>query len=584
MTNSQVADTFDQVADLLEFQGANAFRVRAYRNAARTIRDLPEAVSEIAGNAARQLTEINGIGKDLADKIHTLLDTGKLPALEELKQQVPESVLQLLRVPGLGPKKAAALFKELKVTALDELRQACESQKVRALKGFGAKTEESILAGLQFAAEADKRILWAEADQIVEELLAYMRLCPSLDRVEAAGSYRRGKDTVGDLDFLAVAKDSPDAPAQVMDYFAKFNGIAEVVARGDTKLTARHHDGIQIDLRVVPAESFGAALQYFTGSKAHNIIVRGRAKDRGLKINEYGVFRGDEQIAGREEQDVYAALDLPCFPPELREARREFEWAEQGALPKLIELTDIVGDLHMHSTWTDGQNTIEEMAAAAQSRGLKYIAMTDHSKRVTMVGGLNGEKLMEQWEQIDKLNARLAALRTNDPNGFRILKGVEVDILEPGGLDIEDDVLRKADWVTASVHYGQNQPRDQITKRVVDALQNPYVCSFSHPTGRMLGKRKPYEIDLQAVMRAARDNRKFMELNANPIRLDLDDVACAEAKNYGIPIVINTDAHRIEGLAGMRYGILQARRAGLTREDVANTRPWNEVRKLLGRS
>ena len=571
MTNPEIADTFDQVADILEFQDADQFRVRSYRNAARTIRDLPESAAEIVANPERKLTDIDGIGKKLADKIAALVTTGKLEMLEELKQQVPDSVLAIMRVPGLGPKRAAMLHKDLKVTTLDELRAACESHKVRELKGFGAKTEESILAGLAFAAEADKRVLWAEADGFVQEILAHMKACPAVQTIEAAGSYRRGRDTVGDLDFLAVAGDAK----LVMDHMAAFTGLAEVEARGDTKLSGRLESGMHLDLRVVPAESFGAALQYFTGSKAHNVVVRGLAKDRGLKVNEYGVFRGDRQIAGRTEEEVYAALDLPCFPPEMREARKEFDWAAAGKLPTLVELDDICGDMHMHSTWTDGHASIEEMALAAKARGLKYIAMTDHSKRVTMVNGLDESRLREQWDEIDRLNERL--------RGIKVLKGVEVDILERGGLDISDDVLKEADWVNASVHYGQSQPREQITKRVIDALKNPYVCAIAHPTGRMLNQRKPYEIDLSAVIRVAREEGKALELNSHPVRLDLDDVACAEAKSQGVPVVISTDAHRPDGLAAMRYGILQARRGGLTKDDVLNTRTWAQVKKLLGR-
>jgi DNA polymerase (family 10) len=571
MTNPEIADSFDQIADILEFQGANQFRVRAYRNAARTIRDLPESMAEIVADSSRRLTDIEGIGKDLAEKIAALVTSGKLAMLEELRRQVPESVLAMMRVPGLGPKRAAMLFNELKVATLEELRAACEAHKVRELKGFGAKTEESISAGLQFAAEADKRVLWAEADDLVRGLLAYMHGCPDVEQIEAAGSYRRGRDTVGDLDFLAVASDA----AAVMNHLAAYPGLAEVQARGETKLTARLRTGLHLDLRVVPAGSFGAAMQYFTGSKAHNVVVRGLAKDRGLKVNEYGVFRGEQQIAGQSEEDVYAALDLPCFPPEMREARREFDWAAEGKLPRLVELGDIRGDLHMHSTWTDGQATIEQMALAAKARGLKYIAMTDHSKRVTMVNGLDETRLRKQWDEIDRLNERLT--------GITVLKGVEVDILERGGLDLGDDVLKEADWVNASIHYGQNQSREQITRRVVDALQNPYVCAFAHPTGRMLTQRKPYEIDLSAVIRVAWEHGKSLELNAHPLRLDLDDVACAEARDHGVLIVISTDAHRPDGLAAMRYGVLQARRGGLTRDDVLNTRTWAQVKKRLGR-
>jgi DNA polymerase (family X) len=569
MTNHQIAAVFEQIADLLEFDGANPFRVRAYRNGARTIHDLPESAAQIAADPDRSLTDIEGIGKDLADKIKTLIDTGSLPMLDELLAKTPESVLAILRVPGLGPKRAAQLYKELKISTLDELREACESHRVQELKGFGAKIETAILEGLDIASQAGRRILWIKADQHVQEILAHMRGCPAVAQIAAAGSYRRGRDTVGDLDFIAVTRDV----ATVMDRLASFAGVASILARGDTKMSLRLTAGVQVDLRVVPAESFGAALQYFTGSKDHNIVVRGRAKARGLKINEYGVFRGEKSIAGRTEVEVYGALGLPVFPPELREARHEFEWADAGELPKLIELKDIRGDLHMHSTWTDGTAGIEEMAAAAQERGLKYIAITDHSKRVTMVGGLNAKQIEKQWAEIDKLRKRL--------DGITVLKGVEVDILERGGLDLPDDCLAQADWVIASVHYGHNQSRERITGRMIDALANPHVSAIAHPTGRMLLKRKPYEVDLEAVIRAAAEHGKMLELNAHPMRLDLDDVACMAAKAAGVPIVIGTDAHSPEGLAMMRCGILQARRGGLTKANVANTRTWPQLKKLL---
>jgi DNA polymerase (family 10) len=362
-----------------------------------------------------------------------------------------------------------------------------------------------------------------------------------------------------------------------MDHFAAVADVAAVLGRGPTKTSLRLIDGLQVDMRVVPPESFGAALQYFTGSKDHNIILRGLAKDRGLKINEYGVFRlgkgNDELIAGHTEEQVYAALDLPWIPPELREARREFEWAREGKLPVLLELDDLQGDLHMHTTATDGKASLEQMVEAARARGLKYIAITDHSKRVTMARGLDAGRLRDQWAEIDRMNKSLT--------GFRILKGIECDILERGGMDLDDEVLAEADWVVASVHYGQNQPREQITKRVVDALAHPAVSAIAHPTGRLINRRKSYEIDLDAAFKAARENSKMMELNANPHRLDLDDVACATAKSLGIPIAISSDAHSADGLAVLRYGVLQARRAGLTKADVANTRPLTEFQKLV---
>ncbi len=573
MNNVRIAETFDLIADLLEFQGANPFRVRAYRNGARTVRDYPEQMESIVGDPDRKLTDIVGLGKDLADKIVTLCSGAPLPMLEELKAQVPQSVLTLLRIPGLGPKKAALLYGELKIATLDELRQACEAQQVRKLKGFGAKTEEAILAGIGLAETIDVRLTWADADKFAQAIRLWMSDCTAVERLEVAGSYRRGRDTIGDLDFLAVSSQ----PEIVMDRFAAFPDAAGVIGRGPTKISLRLADGLQVDLRVVPAESFGAALQYFTGSKDHNIVVRGRAKDRGLKINEYGVYRveGKQEtlVAGATEEDVYATLDLPWFPPELREARREFDWAAAGALPQLVELADLRGDLHMHTTETDGKATLEEMVAAAQTRGLEYIAITDHSKRVTMARGLDAERLRDQWRAIDKLNKRL--------RGFRVLKGIECDILEKGDLDLDDDVLSEADWVVASVHYGQNQPREQITKRIVDALANPHVSAIAHPTGRLINRRKAYEVDLQAVFRAAREHGKILELNANPRRLDLDDVACATAKSVGVPIVISSDAHSTGGLDVLRYGILQARRGGLTKADVANARPLEELLSLV---
>ncbi len=573
MNNVRIAENFDLVADLLEFQGANPFRVRSYRNAARTVRDYPEPMAAPAVAGKEKLMGIAGIGKDIADKIIALCTTGSLPLLEQLQSEVPSSVLTLLRIPGMGPKKAAVLFKELNISTLDQLRAACESQQVRKLKGFAAKTEEAILAGIALAATAGERLTWADADKVASAIRQWMAQCAAIEQLEVAGSYRRGKDTVGDLDFLVVAADVDAA----MDHFAAMGDAASVLGRGPTKISIRLEGGLQVDLRAVPAESFGAALQYFTGSKDHNIILRGMAKDRGLKINEYGVFRigkgSDELVAGRTEEEVYAALDLPWIPPELREARREFVWAREDKLPRLVELGDLLGDLHMHTTATDGKASLEEMIAAARARGLQYIAVTDHSKRVTMARGLDAARLRAQWDEIDRVNASL--------KGFRVLKGVEVDILERGGLDLDDEILAQADWVVASIHYGQNQPREQITARVVEALANPNVSAIAHPTGRLINRRKPYEIDLDAVYQAAQAHGKLLELNANPNRLDLDDVACAAAQSQGIPIVISSDAHSTEGLSVLRYGIIQARRAGLTAKDVANTRPLDEFQQLL---
>lgn len=575
MINNQIADVFEQLADLLEFQGANPFRVRAYRGGARTIRDMPEPVAEILADESRKLTDIQGIGKDLSAKCATLVETGELPQLTELLKQYPDSVMSLLRIPGLGPKKAAVLHKELKIESLEQLKATCEAQQVRGLKGFGAKTEQAILQGMQFAQSASERLRWVEADVIAQDLFDHLQSCSSIEQMDLAGSYRRRQETIGDLDILVVSTESDE----VMDCFGQFDQVAETMLRGDTKMSVRLKNNLQVDLRVVPAESFGAALQYFTGSKDHNVVVRGRAKKMGMRINEYGVFTNDNAdtpVAGATEAGVYEAIGLPWFPPELRESRQEFDWAKNGDLPVLIELNDIRGDLHMHTTATDGKASIEEMVAAAKKRGMSYIAITDHSKRVSMAFGLDAERLLAQWEDVDRINAKQG-------KSFTVLKGIECDILEKGGMDLPDDVLAQADWVVASVHYGQNQPREQITERILGALTNPYVSAIAHPTGRLINRREPYEVDIEAVLMAAKEHGKLMELNANPHRLDLNDVHCAAAKRMGIPIVISTDAHSTEGMDVLRYGVLQARRAGLTKHDVANTRTWNQMKNLIKR-
>lgn len=576
MTNAQIAEKFELIADLLEITGENFFRVRAYRNAARTIRDLDRSLASIAAADAKDLQKIDGIGKDLAEKISTLLLTGEIPMLKELQAQVPESVLALMRIPGLGPKKAAVLHKELKIDTLEQLRAACEAGTVKALKGFGAKTELAILAGLAIAETAQVRAPWAKADQIAAAIRMHMQKLDQIEEMEFAGSYRRGKDTVGDLDLLVVAADSK----KVMDHFGKLPFIGSVIVQGETKMSIRTDTGMQVDLRVVDRPAFGAALQYFTGSKDHNVVLRGMAKDRGLKINEYGVFKvtrqGEEYLCGATEKEVYGAMDLPLFPPEMREARQEFEAAKSGKLPKLIDQTDIRGDLHMHTTATDGAATIMEMVSAAKARGYSYIAITDHSQRVSVARGLDAQRLLAQWKEIDELNKRLEG-------EFTILKGIECDILEKAVMDLPDDVLAQADWVLASLHFGQRQPREQIMERMLMAARHPSVSAIAHPTGRLIGHRPPYDLDLDLLMDVIAEEGKMLELNASPERLDLDDVQCAAAKRRGIPIVINTDAHSIAGLGAMRYGILQARRGVLTAKDVANARPLKEMQKLLKR-
>ena len=585
MTNSDIAAVFDHVADLLEYEGGNVFRVRAYRNAARTIQAMVESLSSVRADANRALTDIEGIGADLAGKIETLLDTGRLPLVEDLQKKIPPVVFELMRVPGLGPKKVKTLVDELAIDSLDALEQACREGRVRDVKGFGAKTEAAILENIAFAKSPEHaRLLWAEADAIVTDLLGWMRACAAVRRAEGAGSWRRGRETVGDIDIVV---DSDD-PTAVMDHLHAWKECGDVLLRGDTKTSIRGPQGLQIDLRVVEPASFGAAWQYFTGSKDHNVRLRSRARDRGLSINEYGVFTlvpaadpdakptKGTSIAGRTEQDVYAAVDLPWIPPEIREGHDEIGLAEKGDLPHLVTVDDIRGDLHMHTTATDGENTLGEMVRAAIARGLSYIAITDHGQRVTMAHGLDRKRLLKQWAEIDRLNESLAE---DGKPPIVVLKGIEVDMLEKGGLDLPDDVLAQADWVVASLHYGQNQPRDRITKRIIEAIENPHVSVIGHPTGRLINRRPAYDVDIEAVIEAAAKTGTCLEINANPWRLDLDDHHARAAKAAGVKLVISTDAHSTRGLDVMRCGVLQARRAGLEAKDVVNTRPLAKLFK-----
>jgi DNA polymerase (family 10) len=569
MQNVEIARLFEELADLLELDGANPFRVRAYRNASRTLEALSADVAAIVARDPAELQQLEGIGKDLADKIVVIVRTGQLPQLEELKTKIPPSVVQMLRIPGLGPKKVAALFKELGLETLDALKQAAEQGRIAELKGFGKKTEQSILEGLALATEASQRVFLADAKAEADAIVADLQQLKSITQATVAGSCRRRKETVGDLDVLVTSSDHNAA----MDRLAANPLVVKVLARGDTKQRVRLRSGLELDLRVVPDESFGAASQYFTGSKEHNIVIRRRAQERGLKLNEYGLFRGDELVASRTEEEVYKAVGLPWIPPELRENRGEIELAEQNKLPKLIELEDIRGDLHMHTTATDGMNSIREMAEAAKARGLKYIAITDHSKRVSMANGLDAERLRAHWKAIDKVRGEVS--------GIEILKGIECDILEDATMDLPDDVLAEADWVLAVLHYGLKQPREQIDKRLLNAIRNPHVDAIGHLSGRLIGQRPGADLTFEDVLKAAADHGTWLEINAHPSRLDLDDTRAAAAKDRGIPIVINTDAHSTAGFDVMQYGIFQARRAGLEAKDVANTRTLAEFRKLV---
>jgi DNA polymerase (family 10) len=568
MLNSEIARLFEDLADRLEISGANSFRVRAYRQAAKTI---SESLADLARNSKGKLTDIPGVGKDLAEKIVVIVETESLPQLEEIREQVPDGVVEMLRIAGLGPKKIAVLHKDLGIKSLAELKVAAESGQVAKLKGFGEKTAKSILEGLANVAQAGSRLYMAEAKIEADAIVEALRHVPGIGQVSAAGSLRRRKETVGDLDVLATAANATAA----MDCLAQHPSVDKVLARGDTKQRVRLKSGLELDLRVVPEQSYGAAMQYFTGSKEHNIVIRKRAQDRGLKINEYGVFRDDVAIAGRTEEEVYATVGLPWIAPELRENRGEIERAEKSELPQLIELTDIVGDLHMHTTATDGTASILEMAEAAKARGLQYIAITDHSKRVSMANGLNADRLRRHWADIEQVRAQVS--------GIEILKGIECDILEDGTLDLDDEVLAEADWVIAVLHYGLRQPKEQIDMRLLNAIRNPNVSIIGHPTARIISKRPPVAFSFEIFLKAAADHGVMLEMNASYMRLDLDDIQAAAARDRGIPIVISTDAHSTSGLDAMQYGVFQARRAALTKKDVANTLPWPEFQTRIRR-
>ncbi len=566
--NADIAAAFDEIADLLEIKGENPFRVRAYRNAARTLAELGEELRDKV-ERGDDLTQIPGIGKDLAQKIGQMVITGRIAQLEELRAEMPAGLLDMLRLPGVGPKRVKTLFHELGIKDLAQLAAAAREGKIRAIKGFGEKIEAGILKAIETRQSEGKRFRRAAVAPHADSLVKHLRAVPGVKQIELAGSYRRARETIGDLDILVEAADS----AAVMQAFTSYDEVQQVLAHGETKSSILLRSGLQVDLRVVPAESFGAALQYFTGSKEHNIVVRKIAQAKGLKVNEYGVMRGEERVAGRTEKDVYAALGLAVPPPELRENRGEIERAAADDLPRLVEVGDIRGDLHNHSTWSDGANTIAEMADAARARGYEYLAICDHSKRLTVANGLDEKRLAKQIAEIDRLNEGY--------KGFRLLKGAECDILEDGSLDLDDAILKELDLVVVSVHSKFNLTREQQTARVLKALDNPYATILAHPTGRLILEREPYEIDIPRVIAHAKQRGCVLELNANPMRLDLNDVHCQMAKEAGVLIAINVDGHQTADLGHTVFGIGQARRGWLEKADVLNTRPLKELLKRL---
>ncbi len=570
VSNSEIAAIFNEIADLLEIAGENPFRVRAYRNAARTVEGYSRSMAEMLA-AGEDLEELPTIGEDLAGKIREIVDTGRLRKLQRLERGVSPALAGMLRLPGLGPKRVKVLHERLGINTQEELEHAAEQGKIRELPGFGAKTEAKILEAIRRHAGQERRFLWHEAESLGKELLHHLEQARAVRDVVIAGSFRRRQETVGDLDILVTAGKGTDVIQCLHDY----DRVERVVSSGETRSTVILRMGLQVDLRVVPAVSFGAALHYFTGCKAHNIAIRTLGVRKGLKINEYGVFRGERRVAGKSEASVYAQVGLPYIEPELRENQGEIEAAQKKTLPDLVTEADILGDLHMHTTASDGHDSLEAMARAAQRRGYAYIAITEHSQRLKVARGLTAERLRKQCDVIDRLNDKL--------RGLRVLKGMEVDILDDGSLDMPDDVLERLDVCVGAIHAGFNLSRKKQTERILRAMDNPHFNILAHPTGRLIGRRDAYELDLERVLRAAKSSGCAIELNAQPERLDLDDSACRLARSIGVPLAISTDAHSTAQLDYMRFGVAQARRGWLEKADVLNSRKLHSLLKFMQR-
>ena len=570
MENRSIADIFSEIADILDIQGENPFRIRSYRNAARTIADMSRSLEEMV-QAGEKLDEIPGIGKSISEKIEEILSTGKCAFLEELRHKSPAVLVELLKLEGLGPKKIKLLYDELNIDSVDKLEEAAKAGKLRDLRGMGNKTEEKVLRSIQQYRSGLGRFRLSVGHAYMEALVKYLKDVPGVNRLDAAGSVRRGKETIGDLDILAICGPG----CQVMDRFVQYGEVREVLSKGETKSSVRLRDGLQVDLRVLEEKSYGAALHYFTGSKAHNIAIRERARAMGLKVSEYGVFRAkdDKYLSGAREEDVFAAVGLPFIPPELREDMGEILAAEEGKLPQLIELADIRGDLQMHTKATDGKNTIAQMAERARQMGYSYIAITDHSKALAMTGGLDEKALAKHLKEIEKVNSQ-------NP-GLRILKGIEVDILADGSLDLKDDILKECEVVIASVHSRFNMEAEEMTRRIIKALRNPNVNILAHPTGRLILEREAYKVNLREVIQTAIDEGVVLEINAYPDRLDLKDVDARMAKEMGAKLAISTDAHHVVHLDMMKFGVITARRGWVEAKEVINTLPLRELLKGL---
>ena len=574
MQNADIARLLGEVADLLEISAGNPFKVRAYRNAARTVADHPDPIAELVKGGDFDLTDLPGIGGGIAKEITALVDTGTLPQRQLLVAQIPSGLLDLLRIPGLGPKRVKLFHDELKVNSVADLKDALEEGKIAKLGGFGPKLLDKIREGVAGAGAAagPKRIVLHEAEQYARAIVEYLKAGGGIDEIDVAGSFRRRKETIGDLDIVVTC--APAKAPAVIERFAKFGDVTHVAAQGDTRATVRLSGGLQVDLRVVEPGCFGAAMQYFTGSQAHNIELRKIAQSKKLKLNEYGVFRGTKCISGRTEREVYAALGLDWIPPEMRENRGEIALATEHKLPKLVSLEDMRGDLQMHTDASDGKATLGDMVEAARALGYAYVAITDHGPRMSMAGQTPVE-LRAQWKEIDRLNTGM--------RGFRILKSVEMDILESGKLDLPDDVLAEADYVVATIHYGLKQTERQLTDRLLAAIDSRWVDAIGHPTGRILPSRPSYPLDFDVVAKAAAHAKCLLEINGSE-RLDLPDTLAAAAKSHGVRFVLSTDAHNTRELGFMRFAVAMARRAWLEPADILNTRALPDFLKGLRRA
>ncbi len=569
MENSEIAKIFREIADYLELEDVQ-FKPRAYRKAAQALETLPLNVASYE-KEGRKLEDISGIGKSIADKIRELLKTGKLKDYERLKKKLPVDMGGLTAIEGVGPKMVEKFYKKLKVRTVEDLERVARKGKIQELPGFREKTEKNILDSIKILKAREKRFLLGYILYQVKDILDKVKAIKEIKKAEVAGSIRRMKETIGDVDILATATN----PKEAMEKFTHFKEIKKVLAKGPTKSSIRLANGLDVDLRIVPEKSYGAALQYFTGNKAHNIVLRAIAKKRGYKLSEYGVFnKKGKQVAGRTEEEVYKKLGLPLIPPELRTASGEIEAAQKGKLPKVVGYSDIQGDLHMHTKWSDGANTISEMALGARERGLKYIAITDHTGHLKIAGALTKRDFKKQFKEIEKINKRI--------KGIKILKGAEIDIKDNGELDFDNkDILKELDIVIASVHSNFKMPKKKMTARVIKAIKNPYVNILGHPMGRMIQKREPVEIDLKRVFKEAKKNQVALEINAFPERLDLKDIYIREAIKNGVKLAINTDAHSLDHLRFLELGVGQARRGWAKKKDIINTLPFNKLSGIL---